>query len=164
MSAIFEKTMQVLRNDRLNYLFKYTKHEFEIFKIQSDSIKFFKLKSELYGKKIEYFHLSMKITSNEFKVFEYQFYIIKYRKCKLGMNLGEENLLLVKRRIYFLILFRKSKLIKSWQRRFHTADVEENKAKIRDNEYVATDARLLNLYARRLFKLFLMASHEMPRP
>lgn len=55
MSAIFEKTMQVLRNDRLNYLFKYTKHEFEIFKIQSDSIKFFKLKSELYGKKSNIF-------------------------------------------------------------------------------------------------------------
>lgn len=58
----------------------------------------------------------------------------------------EENLLLVKigRWIYFLLCYFARATIKSWQRRRSgstgMADVQENKAKIRDNEYVVTDA------------------------
>lgn len=118
--------------------------------------------------KMEYF--SMKITSNEVSLKRLSLNFMSEHIENWNEFRREENLLLVKigRWIYFLLCYFARATIKSWQRRRSgstgMADVQENKAKIRDNEYVVTDACLLNLYARRLFKLFLMASHEMPRP
>lgn len=112
----------------------------------------------------------MKITSNEVSLKRLSLNFMSEHIGNWNEFRREENLLLVKigRWIYFLLCYFARATIKSWQRRRSgstgMADVQENKAKIRDNEYVVTDARLLNLYARRLFKLFLMASHEMPRP
>lgn len=109
----------------------------------------------------------MKITSNEVSLKRLSLNFMSEHIENWNEFRREENLLLVKigRWIYFLLCYFARATIKSWQRRRSgstgMADVQENKAKIRDNEYVVTDARLLNLYARRLFKLFLMASHDL---
>lgn len=160
----FWKIMQIRRNGGLIFLFRTTNPKFVKFRVilenSSNSNK-----SYFYGKKSKSNEMSLKCVT--VSILYHRTY--RCRICKLGMSSGEEDLLLREVKIgitYFWYYFERA-TIKSWReatRRFHTADVHKNKAKIRDNEYVVSDARLLNLYARRLFKLFLMASHEMPRP